>query len=57
MVAFAFFLKLLIFVASKVDFNFFKALRTLKQAIKQSWGSGGSGEGGGGAVSRPMAGC
>ena len=40
-VALAFFLKLLICVASKVDFKFFKALRILKRAINHSRGFGG----------------
>ena len=40
-VAFAFFLKSLICVASTIDFIFFKALRTIKPAIKHSWESGG----------------
>ena len=41
MVAFAFFLKLLICAASEVHFNFLKSWRKLKRAIKRSLGSGG----------------
>ena len=41
MVAFAFILKLLICVASKVHFNFLKSWRKLKRAMKRSLGSGG----------------